>query len=393
MEFRFDYSPGTISYGPGCVETLDAELDALGAENALVVTGRTVGRTPAVMDPIRSGLGDRLAGVFAETTPEKTLSTALRGAERVAETGADALVAVGGGSSLDVAKAIAVVAGLDRSESELFETFEATGSLPLPDGSLRPICVVPTTLAGADLTMVAGLTSRRDGLVRGGIHDRKLMPDALWYDPELFRTTPDGVLCASAMNGFDKAIETLYAATATPITDGTAVRALRHLDDGLVALGAGDRDAETMRDAVVGTILAQYGASRPDELTLSLLHAFGHGITRGHDVQQGDAHAIIAPHALAYLFEEVDGRRALLADALGVEASSPTETAAGIVSAVEEVRDALGLSTRLREIPDLSESELPAVAAAVHEDSLLAYCPPGLDPTIEELEGVLRRAW
>jgi alcohol dehydrogenase len=375
------------------VATLGEALDARGAERALVVTGRTVGRTPAVMDPIRAGLGDRLAGVFAETTPEKTLSTVLRGRGRVAELDADAIVAVGGGSSLDVAKAIAATADLDRSEEALFETFADSGSVPISEGPLRPMFAIPTTLAGADLTMVAGLTSRRDGMVRGGIHDERLMPDALWYDPELFRTTPDGVLRASAMNGFDKAIETVYAATATPITDGTAVRALRHLGDGLVSLGEGNRDDATMRDAIVGTILAQYGISRPDELTLSLIHAFGHGIARGYDVQQGDAHAIIAPHALAYLFETVDGRRDLLAEGLGVDADSEAKTAEGIVSAVEDVRDALGLSTRLREIPDLSESDLPSIATSVHGDSFMAYCPPGLDPTPADLEAVLRRAW
>jgi alcohol dehydrogenase class IV len=393
MDFRFEYAPGTIRYGEACVAGLADELDALDAERALVVTGRTVGQSADVMDPVETGLGETHVETFAETTPEKRLGTAFDGADRVEDVDADALVAVGGGSSLDIAKIIAVVAASDQSYDEIRTTFEESGSIAAPEGELLPIVAVPTTLAGADLSMIGGITARNDGLIRGGVYDERLMPDALFYDPELFRTTPHGVLCASAMNGFDKAIETLYANTATPITDGTAVRALAHLGDGLPALGEGDRDDETMHDVVVGTILAQYGCSRPDGLTLSLIHAFGHGIARGYDVQQGDAHGIIAPHALRYLFEEVDGSRELLAEGLGVEAATREGMAEGIVESVIEVRDALGLSTRLRDINDMDESDLPDIARNVHDDGLMPYCPEGLNPTVDELEGVLREAW
>ena len=393
--FRFDYRPGTIRYGEGCVADLGAELDALDAERALLVAGETTGTTPEVVDPVREGLGDRLVDVFAETTPEKRLETALEGADRVAEVDADALVALGGGSSLDVAKVMAAVAASDRSHEAIRETFADTGSVAVPAGDLRPVVAVPTTLAGADLSMIAGVTARDGELVRGGAYDERLMPSALFYDPALFRTTPHGVLCASAMNGFDKAVETLYASTATPVTDGTAVRALRLLSAGLPALGDGDRDDGTMHDAVVGTVLAQYGCSRADGLTLSLIHAFGHGVARGYEIQQGGAHAIVAPHALRYLFGEVDGRRELLAEGFGldVEGRSPAATAEAVVGEVERVRDALGLPTRLREIPDMSASDLPDVAEDVHGDGLLPYVPEGLDPSVEDLEGVLRDAW
>jgi alcohol dehydrogenase class IV len=393
MEFRFEYEPGTIRYGPHCVTKLGEELERLEADRALVVTGQTVGATDTVMNPIREGLGERLVSTFAETTPKKTLPTALRGAKRVAETGADALVAIGGGSSLDITKIIAAVADTDRTDEEIIQTFEETGSVPIADGELRPIVAVPTTLAGADLSMIGGVTLRRGELIRGGVHDPRLMPDALWYDPELFRTTPHDVLCASAMNGFDKAIETVYADTATPITDGTAVRALGYLSDGLPRLGSGEWSDSTMRNVVIGTILAQYGCSRVDGLTLSLIHAFGHGIARGYDIQQGGAHGIIAPHALAYLFGSVDGKRALLADGLGVGAESADSTADAVIEAVEEIRDALGLPTQLREIDDMARSDLPSIAEDVYDDGLIPYCPSGLNPTVEELENVLSEAW
>jgi alcohol dehydrogenase class IV len=139
--------------------------------------------------------------------------------------------------------------------------------------------------------------------------------------------------------------------------------------------------------------LAQYGCSRPDGLTLSLIHAFGHGLARGYDIQQGGAHGIIAPHALRYLFAEVDGGRDLLAEGLGVDGGTPEATAEAVVEEVEAIRDALGLPSSLREIDDMDESDLTDIAEDVHTDGLMPYCPDGLNPTIEELEAVLREAW
>lgn len=393
--FRFDYDPGTIVYGRGCVADIDEELAATGAGRALLVTGRTVGRTPEVVDPVRTGVGDRLAGEFPETTPDKTIETAFDGTAKLHSTGADAVVALGGGSSLDVAKIVSVLAARGDFDREAVRAaFERTGTISVPEGDLPPVVAVPTTLAGADLSMVAGITARRNGLTRGGVFDERLMPEALFYDPALFETTPHDVLCASAMNGFDKGIETIYARTATPITDGTATRGLTLLSRGLPRLGAGERDDETLHDSIVGTVLAQYGCSRAEGITLSLVHAFGHGIARGYAIQQGGAHGIIAPHALAFLFDRVDGRRDLLASALTTGGPpDPEDTAAAVIEAVTHVRDALGLPSRLRAIEDMSEDDLPDVAEDVVQDAFVSNCPEGLDPTVEDIESVLREAW
>jgi len=392
--FRFAYEPGVLRFGEGTVADLEAELAALGKERALVVCGQTVGSTPAVIDPVRDGLGDRLAGVFAGTTPEKRLSTAVRGAERAAAVDADALVALGGGSSLDVAKAIAIVAATEQDAETLGATFERTGTLPVPD-ALPGLVAVPTTLAGADLSQLAGLTATpAEGLVGtdvgGGLSDPALFPDALVYDPALFATTPEPILAGSAMNGFDKGIETLYARTATPVTDGTGMRGLALLRDALPTLA---EDDPAMADIVRGIVLVQYGISRPDGTTLSLIHAFGHGLTAHSTVQQGVAHAVVAPHALAYLFERVDGRRTLLADALGVDAGSDRARAAGVVEAVETVRDSLGLPARFRDVEAVERSMLDAMAETTAEDPLLRNVPAELEPTVAGLRSVLEEAW
>ncbi|MDF9745184.1 iron-containing alcohol dehydrogenase family protein [Natrinema salsiterrestre] len=396
--FRFEYEPATIRFGTGSVADLEAELAKRGLERALVVCGSTVGNTPAVIDPVRTGLGDRLVGVFDETTPKKRLATAIDGRERLRMDDADVLVSLGGGSSLDVAKIISTLAASDRTAREVAAEFAETGTISVPEEGLVPIVAIPTTLAGADLSTVAGVTAAPesgvvDEEIGGGVSDPGLMPEAAVYDPDLVATTPESVLAGSAMNGFDKGLETVYASNATPVTDATARHGLEKLEDGLRAFGDGDRDTETFETILEGIVLVQYGISRPGETTLSIVHAFGHGLTRTYDVQQGAAHGVVVPHVLEYLFEQedVDARSGLLANALGVDDAADHEAA--VVEAVAEIRDGLGLPSRLRDVEGPKPEAFTAVAEAILADPFMANAPPGLDPTVDELEGVLEAAW
>ena len=394
--FRFEYDPATIRYGPNCVAELGSELERLGCERALVVTGSSVGQTAAVMDPIRAGLGDRLAGVYAGTTPQKRLGTAYDALEGFRDVDADAVVAVGGGSSLDVATVLSILVARDDPPEAVGAELVEMGTLSVPETELPPVVTVPTTLAGADLSQVAGVTADPETCpvekpASGGIGDPRLMPAVACYDPELLATTPDGVLAASAMNGFDKGIETLYARNRTPITDATATRGLKLLSEGLLAFGDGKRDNETYQRLAQGIVLVQYGISRPEGTTLSLIHAFGHGLTRTYPVQQGAAHAVVAPHALRWLLDSVEGPQDLLAEALGV--ADADDAAAAVVDAVADIAAALDLPTRLRDVDGPAREEFSEVADAVLADAFIANAPPELDATRADIEAVLDAAW
>ena len=394
--FRFEYDPAVLRYGRDCVADLGDELATHGLERALVVCGSTVGETAAIIDPVREGLGDRLAGVFAETTPAKRLGTAYDALECFESRDADAIVSLGGGSSLDVTKVLSVLTATDEAPEAVGAAFEETGTLSIPETDLTPVVAVPTTLAGADLSIGAGVTADPATCpvaspVSGGISHRSLMPAAVFYDPDLVATTPRPILAASAMNGFDKGVETLYAGTATPVTDATAMRGLRVFAAGLEALGADEADDEVYAALTKGIMLLQYGIARQDATTLSLVHAFGHGLTRTYDVQQGAAHAVIAPHVLEYVFANVDGRRALLAEALGVDDAE--DPAAAVVGRLETLVDALELPTRLRDVDGPEPSEFGTVAEAILDDAFVANRPPGLEPAREDIEWILEAAW
>ena len=402
--YTFEYQPGAIHHGSNVVDDLATTLDRYGCSRALIVTDATLATVDPVMTPVREGLGDSLRGVFDEVTPEKYLKSAYDGAKRVRDEDIDALVAVGGGSSLDIAKQISVLAGherpLDDVVADIVEREEVL--VPEEDRKLTDIFAVPTTLPGADLSQVAGVKlslspegTPKSEIPSAGVSDARLMPIAVFHDVELFATTPTSILARSAMNGFDKGIEMLYTRHHNPLTDGTAIRGVRLLSENLPALSAESPSDDDLSRILQGIAAAQYGLSTPNAYRASVIHSFGHAIARNYDVQQGVAHAIAAPHVLRYLFEQVDGRRELLAEAFDIasEGVSAEETARAIVEAVTEVRDALDLPARLRSVEGTERSHFPDLAGAVIDDPFMEAGPRALDATQSDIEDVFERMW
>ncbi len=398
--FEFEYVATDLAFGRGCVDGLAAALAERGLSRALVVCGTNVGANRAVMDPVEAGLGDRLAGVFDETTPGKAIETVLDGVERLRTLDADVVVAVGGGSSLNVARAMCAVAPLDLPRAEVVATAREAGAIPVPDEPTPPVpnVVVPTTMPGADLTTSGGImvpASPDDPAVGASdrrsvrIGDPRLMAEVACYDPSLFETTPTRVLAASAMNGFDKGLETAYSRTATPPGVAHALHGLRYLHAGLPELLDAPPGDPAYDRAVLGLPLVQYGRQS------NIVHTFGNGVSFHYDVQQGTVHGIVVPHVLRYVFDRVDAGRRLIAGALGVETAGRTDAAVAdaVVEEVTAVRDALGLPARLRDVDGLARDHLPAVADEIAANHKHARNPPGIDPTADDVLEILHAAW
>jgi alcohol dehydrogenase len=387
--FDFDHHGTALRYGRGRVADLGHLLDDHGHERALVVCGRHVAANDDLQEPIRAALGDRLVGVFDGTTPEKRAESVYDAIDAMADVGADVLVGVGGGSSFDVTRQTSAFAADGRSLDDFRAELAETGAVtpPRPTDAL-PVVLLPTTLVGADVStrgsveLASAADSPTGQPVRtsGAVH-----PLAVVYDPDLFATTPRSAMTGSAMNGFDKGIETPYAADATPISDATAMHGLGLFADGLRHLD----DPDGLASAVVGSVLVQF------ERRTSVVHAVGHGFSRRYDVQQGLVHAAVVPGVLRWLFDRVDGRRRLLARGLGLatEGYSDAAVAEAVVETVTDLRDGLGLPGRLRDLPDVERDDLPAVAAFVVDDPPMARAPPGLDATAEDVEALLESLW
>ncbi|CAM2185659.1 Maleylacetate reductase [Paraburkholderia sacchari] len=288
QSFVYQALPARVVFGAGALQQLEAELDALGARRALVLS------TPEQRqgaEAIAQRLGDRSAGVFDQAVMHVPIETARQAREAARERGADCAIAVGGGSTIGLGKAIALDSGL-------------------------PIVAVPTTYAGSEMTPIYGIT--QDGEKRTGI-DARVLPRTVIYDPELTATLPVGMSVTSGINAIAHAAEGLYAANANPITRLMAQEGIRALAAGLPGIRANPLDREARGSALYGawlcgTVLAHGG--------MALHHKLCHTLGGSFNLPHAQTHTIVLPYVLDFNAPYGEDAMRRIAEALGTHDSA-----------------------------------------------------------------------
>jgi maleylacetate reductase len=285
LEFVYQARPGRVVFGAGCLQHLEREVLALGAERALILS------TPeqrASAEAIAHRLGDRSAGVFDRAVMHVPIEVAREAREVARELQADCAIAVGGGSTVGLGKAIALDSGL-------------------------PILAIPTTYAGSEMTPIFGVTEA--GLKRTGT-DLKVLPRTVIYDPQLTLTLPIDMSVTSALNALAHAAEGLYARDANPITSLIAEEAIGAIGRGLPGVVADGQDIAARSLLLYGAWLA---GSVLGTVGMALHHKLCHTLGGSFNLPHAATHAIVLPHALAYNEAAAPDAMRRIARALGAE--------------------------------------------------------------------------
>ena len=264
--FVYNAQPGRVVFGAGALSHLGREIEALGARRALVLC--TPGQR-AGAERVAQMLGPRAAGLFDRAVMHVPIETAREAREVARQLGADCAVAVGGGSTTGLGKAIALDSGL-------------------------PILAIPTTYSGSEMTPIYGITEA--GLKKTG-RDARVLPRTVIYDPELTLTLPVGLSVTSGINAIAHAAEGLYAVDANPVMDLMAQEGIRALGAALPRIRAHPRDIEARSQALYGAwlcglVLANVG--------MALHHKLCHTLGGSFKLPHAETHTIVLPHALAY---------------------------------------------------------------------------------------------
>jgi maleylacetate reductase len=282
--FTSEWQRARVVFGAGARKALPAEIDRLGVKRVLIVT--TPGRTP-VTHELAGLLLDQLAGVCAlavQHVPRESIVGALAEVDRLAP---DAVAAIGGGSAIGLAKAIALERGL-------------------------PLIAVPTTYAGSEMTSIYGITEAAEK--RTGRHPR-VAPRLVLYDPELTLSLPANVSAASGMNAVAHAVEAMYAADASPIATASAAEAIRALSHALplIVANPGDLVARTLalRGAHAAGVSLELAA-------MGLHHKICHVLGGAFGLPHAETHAVMLPHVAAFNAPAAPDAMAHVAAALGV---------------------------------------------------------------------------
>lgn len=305
--FNYIALPAKVNFGSGTLSSVADEVRALGCRRALLLS------TPEQRDSIevfRRQLGELVAGVFAEATMHTPVEVTERAMAMQAEVRADCTVALGGGSTIGLGKAIALRTDL-------------------------PQVVIPTTYAGSEATPIIGQTENG---VKTTQRSLRVLPEVIVYDVDLTLTLPVRLSVTSGFNAIAHAVEGLYARDANPVISMLAEDGVRALIKALPAICADPRDRDARSDALYGawacgTTLGAVG--------MALHHKLCHTLGGTFDLPHADTHTVVLPHAIAYNAAAAPEAMARLARATGTQ---------DVAGGIWRLAKSLGAPTSLAEL-------------------------------------------
>ena len=345
QEFTYTANPGRVLFGDGKIAALAEEVSRLGLSRVLVLsTPQQERQARGVAD----ALGGLCAGLFAGAVMHTPVAVTEQALRVVRETGADGVVAFGGGSTIGLGKAIALRTDL-------------------------PQIAVPTTYAGSEMTPILGETEGGRKVTQS---TSKVLPEVVIYDVALTLSLPPMLSGTSGINAIAHAVEALYAQSRNPIISLIAAEGIGALARALPRIAETPGDVAARSDAqygawLCGTCLGAVG--------MALHHKLCHTLVGTFELPHAETHTIILPHALAYNAPAVPDAIKRLRHALG--ADDPA-------TALYDLAGAVGAARALR---DLGMPE-GGIDRAVD----LAFANPYWNPRPLERDGIrnlLNRAW
>jgi alcohol dehydrogenase class IV len=384
MQEYFEFGlGGRVLYKAGLAKELGQILADMDLKRAFVVADKGVvaaGLLAPVLDGIATGA--EVVGVFDDVPANSSVQVVTAGTEAVRAAEADVIIAVGGGSPLDTAKGVSLLATFGGAVPD----YEGYNVIP---GRLMPLIAVPTTAGtGSEVTSVAVILDEDDGR-KISLVSRYLYPDIAVLDPEMTLTLPPRLTAATGMDALSHAIETFVSTENNPFSDSLALAAIdmiaTHLRDAVQVGG----DLEARGKMLLASAMA--GVAFSNSL-LGVVHAIAHAIGGKYHIHHGTLNALILPYAMEFNSVVAPERYVRIAWAMGVHAGgrSDKEVIADGVNAVRTLAADCGLPLRLRDV-EVPEEALPELAA-------LSIVEPAIfnNPRIateEELLELLRAMW
>ena len=302
-EFVHDTPASRVVFGVGSRRRVTAEVDHLGTTRVLLVSGS---HEQAYAEDLAADLGDRLAGRFTDIAMHVPVEVARAAAAAAAEVDADCLLALGGGSAIGTAKAVARESGL-------------------------PIVAVPTTYAGSEMTPIWGLTE--SGRKTTG-RDLRVLPAAVVYDPELTLSLPADLSAASGMNALAHLVEALYAPAVSPVVLLAAEEGVVALARALPGVVADPTDITARSEAMYGAWLAGWALG---VCGMGVHHKICHALGGTWNLPHAQTHSAVLAYATAFNADAAPDAMARIVRAMAAAGREADSAAGGIWDLAHEI--------------------------------------------------------
>ena len=364
-EFTFSV-PQNIIVGKGSLAKLPEVAGKLGGKKAFIISGphlNKMGIVQSCADAMKAkGIE---SSVFTETEGNPSVETVDKASAAYKESGADFIVALGGGSPMDVAKAVGVVARYGGSITE----YEGADKVP---GDIIPLIAVPTTAGtGSEVTAFSVITdhSRNYKLT---VFSYKLIPSYAILDAELLTTAPVSVAAACGIDAMVHALEAYISTAASPFSDAMAEKALELIGANIRCYVANRGDIEVAENMLVGSLFAGIAFSWA---RLGDVHAMSHPVSAYFNVPHGVANAILLPTIVEYNMLADKGKYLNIYNYIAELPASPEEfTADMLVDELLDLNESLGIPAGLEEV-GVTKDKFDAMADDAMKSGNIAVNP------------------
>ncbi len=380
--FTFQLRPH-ILYKAGLIDELGDEVRQLGGTRALIVADAGVAASGLLERAVRGlGAAVQLAGIFDGVPANSSVGTVEDGARMARDAGADLLIAIGGGSPIDTAKAMRMLI----SEGGTLADYQGYNLLERP---LIPMVAIPTTAGTGSEVSPFAVIRDEDTQIKMTFGSPFLAPELAILDPEMTRTLPPHLTAATGMDALTHAIEAFVSSQSNLISDALSLQAIDIISNNLRAATYTGDDLHARGQMLIASSIAGMAFS---SALLGAVHALAHAIGGSFPVHHGLANAILLPHVMRFNSTVVPNRYSRIARAMGVNAGGRPEEdviADGIL-AVAALSTDCGLPARLRDA-EVPHEALAGLAEVASTDAAIYSNPRPADQN--DLLGLLEAAW
>jgi alcohol dehydrogenase len=333
-EFSFEL-PTRIEYGVGVISKLGDELRLLKAQKVAIITDPGIIKA-GLLDKITSILKEEklLYNVFDGVDPNPKDRNVERGAQVVRSFDADAMVAIGGGSVIDCAKAIGVLVSHDGKRIKDFEGKTAVKK------QILPFIAIPTTAGtGSEVTFSAVITDTENNY-KMTVRSPFMAAKVALLDPKLTVTVPPHITASTGMDALTHAIEAYTVKVSEPVSDALALYAIELISNNLVNAVKNGEDIEARACMLVGSLLAGIAFSHSD---VGSVHCMAEALGGVYDAPHGICNAVLLPYVMEYNVEFCLEKYSRIAQAMGEVFYTIEEGAMKAVERVKELAVDVGL--------------------------------------------------
>ncbi len=388
-EFFQFHSPVKVLFGAGLIDDLSIEFESLGLHKIFLISdSRLAG--PGILDRMRESLsraGVDIEGEYLDIPQDSDVSSVAEAAASARNSGAEGIVALGGGSVIDTAKAANIVF---TNGGDLLDDFSGAGILENP---LKPLVAIPTTAGtGSESTLVAVIFDRETN-TKVSFSDRYLLPDLAILDPELTLSLPPELTASTGMDALTHAIESTISIDWSPVSRALAFGAVEIIFRYIERAVTNGDDIEARGAMLIAANMAGIAFSHS---MVGCVHSMAHAAGGLYRVPHGTANAILLPHGMEYNFHEGKETFARLAPLMGVE-TADMDVASAARAAIQAVKNLVERLGKLSSMPTrLKDAGVPEdgpenIAEHAPEDGASIYNPR--DITREELLPYIRNAY